>query len=178
MSYLAPGSFPPGTSPELVAAFDYDGGQGGWSQGTHCCWVEVDVRTGEVHLLRYLVVEDCGTMINPAIVEGQVRGGVAQGIGGVLYEHAAYDDQGAFLATTLHEYLVPTASEIPTIDIDHLETPSMDPVNFRGVGEGGALCAPATVANAVADALAPFGSRITEQPLTPTAILKLMGVIT
>jgi carbon-monoxide dehydrogenase large subunit len=90
MSYMAPGHLPPDT-PALEGSYDFDGDEGGWSQATHACWVDVDAETGQVKIERYLVVEDCGTMINPAIVEGQVRGGVAQGIGGVLYEHAAYD---------------------------------------------------------------------------------------
>lgn len=175
MAYMAPGSFPPGTSSELVVNYDYDGGAGGWSQGTHCCWVEVDIRTGQVWVQRYLVVEDCGTLINPAIVEGQIRGGVAQGIGGALFEHAAYDDNGQFLSGNFHEYLVPTACEIPRIQIEHMQTASEDPVNFRGVGEGGALCTPAAVVNAIADALAPFNVRLTEQLLTPTRMLELLA---
>jgi len=177
MAYMMPGLVPTGVSPELAATFDFTGGEGGWSQATHCCWVEVDPETGEVQIRRYLVVEDCGALINPAIVEGQIRGGVAQGIGGVLFEHAAYDDQGAFLAPTFHEYLLPTSCEIPTIEIEHLATASDSPVNFRGVGEGGALGAPVTVTNAVADALAPFNVRLTEQPLTPTHLLRLLGKI-
>ena len=113
-------------------------------------------------------------MINPAVVEGQVRGGTAQGIGGVLYEHAVYDDNAQFLTATFMDYLVPTAAEIPPIEIDHLETPPISPVNFRGVGEGGAICAPPAIINAVSDAL---GVKITRQPLTPTRILELIGAI-
>ncbi|HEV2653953.1 MAG TPA: molybdopterin cofactor-binding domain-containing protein, partial [Ktedonobacteraceae bacterium] len=137
--YLAPGHLPPGSPSELVGTYAYDGGEGGWSQATHCCWVEVDPQTGKVDITRYLVVEDCGTMINPAVVEGQVRGGTAQGIGGVLYEHAVYDENAQFLTSTFMDYLVPTAMEIPSIEIEHLETPPISPVNFRGVGEGGAI---------------------------------------
>ena len=172
--YLAPAHLPPGAPTELMGTFAYDGGEGGWSQATHCCWVEIDPQTGKVDITRYLVVEDCGTMINPAVVEGQVRGGVAQGIGGVLYEHAIYDEDGQFLTATFMDYLVPTAAEIPPIEIDHLETPPISPVNFRGVGEGGAICAPPAIINAISDAL---GVKITEQPLTPTRILELMGVL-
>jgi carbon-monoxide dehydrogenase large subunit len=113
-------------------------------------------------------------MINPAVVEGQVRGGTAQGIGGVLYEHAIYDENAQFLTATFMDYLVPTAMEVPPIEIVHLETPPISPVNFRGVGEGGAICAPPAITNAIADAL---GVTITQQPLTPTRILELMGVI-
>ena len=172
--YLAPGHLPPGSPSELVGTYAYDGGEGGWSQATHCCWVEVDPQTGKLDITRYLVVEDCGTMINPAVVEGQVRGGTAQGIGGVLYEHAVYDDNAQFLTSTFMDYLVPTATEIPPIEIDHLETPPISPVNFRGVGEGGAICAPPAIINAVSDAL---DVKITQQPLTPTRILELLGAI-
>ena len=174
MVYIAPGHLPPGSPSELVGTFAYDGGEGGWAQATHCCWVEIDPQTGKVDITRYLVVEDCGTMINPAVVEGQVRGGTAQGIGGVLYEHAIYDENGQFLTSTFMDYLVPTAMEIPPIEIEHLETPPISPVNFRGVGEGGAICAPPALTNAISDAL---GVKITQQPLTPTRILELMGAI-
>ena len=172
--YLAPANLPPGSPTELVGTYAYDGGEGGWSQATHCCWVEIDPTSGKVDITRYLAVEDCGTMINPAVVEGQVRGGIAQGIGGVLYEHAIYDENGQFLTSTFMDYLVPTAMEIPPIEIDHLETPAISPVNFRGVGEGGAICAPPALINAISDAL---GVKITQQPLTPTRILELMGAI-
>src|SRR5258707_7905201 len=172
--YLAPSHRPPRSPSELVGTYAYDVGEGGRSQVTPCCWVEVDPQTGKVDITRYLVVEDCGTMINPAVVEGQVRGGTAQGIGGVLYEHAVYDDNAQFLTSTFMDYLVPTATEIPPIEIDHLETPPISPVNFRGVGEGGAICAPPAIINAVSDAL---DVKITQQPLTPTRILELIGAI-
>ena len=95
-------------------------------------------------------------MINPAVVEGQIRGGVAQGIGGVLYEHSAYGDDGQFLAGTFMDYLVPTAMEIPVIEIEHLESPPTHEVNYRGVGEGGAIGAPPPLSNAIEDALTPL----------------------
>ena len=107
---------------------------GGWTQATHCCWVEVDVNTGMVSIPRHLVVEDCGTMINPTIVEGQVSGGVAQGLSTVLYERFVYDDDGQPRAITLLDYLLPTAAEIPDIEIEHLESPPQGPINFRGAG--------------------------------------------
>ncbi len=177
MSYMAPNHLPGGAPAETEVDYDFDGDEGGWAQATHACWVTVDRDTGQVKIDRYLVVEDCGTMINPAIVEGQVRGGVAQGIGGVLYEHAAYDEDGQFLAGTFMDYLLPTTTEVPTIEIDHLETPPISPVNFRGVGEGGALVAPAALTNAIEDALAPLGVKITEQWLPPSRILQLTGAI-
>ena len=144
----------------------------------HSCFVEVDVETGLVKILRYVVVEDCGDVINPAIVDGQIRGGIAQGIAGVLYEHAAYDDDGNFRAATFMDYLLPTATEIPAIEIHHVDqTVVTQEVNSRGVGEGGAIGAPAALTNAIEDALLPFGAKITEQYLPPSRILELAGVI-
>jgi len=163
---------------ELEVTRDYDGGQGGWSGGTHSAIVEVDVETGLVTIERYVVVEDCGALINPAIVEGQVRGGVAQGIGAVLLERSAYDENAQFLAGTFMDYLLPTTMEIPRIEIHHLETVPLDPdVNFRGVGEGGMIISPPTLCNAIEDALVPFGVVITEQHLPPARILELIGSV-
>jgi len=166
------------TPEPLEAQQAFDGGEGGWSGGTHCAIVDVDIETGHVAIERYIVVEDCGALINPAIVEGQVRGGVAQGIGAVLLERSAYDENAQFLAGTFMDYLLPTATEIPRIEIHHLETVPLDPhVNFRGVGEGGMIASPPTLCNAIEDALAPFGVTITEQHLPPARILELMGAI-
>ncbi|RDH74472.1 xanthine dehydrogenase family protein molybdopterin-binding subunit [Mycolicibacterium moriokaense] len=156
---------------------EFDGGEGGWAQSTHVCWVEVDLETGQVKITRYAVVEDCGEMINPAIVEGQIRGGVAQGVGAVFYEKTTYTADGQPRAGTFLDYLIPTAMEIPDIEIHHIETPSDIPYNYRGVGEGGMIGAPAAITNAVEDALADLGVRITEQHLPPTRILELAGVI-
>jgi carbon-monoxide dehydrogenase large subunit len=163
-------------------AFDikqaYSGhGDGGWSCATHVCEVDVDLETGKVKIPRYVVVEDCGPIINPAIVDGQVRGGVAQGVGAVLYENSAYDDHGNIQATTYMDYLVPTAMEIPAIEVHHLETLSPGENDFRGVGEGGMIGAPAAITNAIEDALAKFGAKVTDQYLPPTKILELAGVI-
>ena len=130
-----------------------------WVNATHVCTCEVDVATGEVRILRYIVSEDCGPMINPNVVEGQIAGGTVQGIGGVLYEHLAYDDDGNPITTTFMDYLLPTATEVPVIEYGHVETPSPGPGGYKGVGEGGAIGAPPAVVNAVADALAPFGVR-------------------
>ena len=138
--------------------------------------VEVDVETGHVTIERWVVVEDCGTLINPAVVEGQLRGGVAQGIGAVLLERSAYDDEAQYLSGTFMDYLLPTATEIPRIEIHHLETVPLDPdVNFRGVGEGGMIVSPPTLVNAIEDALAPFDVTITEQHLPPLRIMELLG---
>ena len=176
-SYLAPFTLADAVGDGLDATFDFETPVGGWTQSTHVCVVDVDIATGIVTIPRYLVVEDCGRMINPAVVEGQIRGGVAQGIGSVLYEHAAYDADANFLASTFMDYLVPTSLDIPHIDIEHLEYEPQGEVAYRGVGEGGAIGAPAALCNAVEDALAPFGVRITEQYLPPSRILELIATI-
>lgn len=174
---LSPRTLPPGTDTHLEAAEMFEHERGGWSQGTHCCWVEVDAQTGKVKIDRYLVVEDCGTLINPAIVDGQIRGGVAQGIGAVLLESCVYSEEGQCLTSTMADYLLPTATDIPTIEIEHFQSPPTDTVNFRGVGEGGAIAAPAALTSAIEDALEPFAVKVTEQYLPPSRILELMGVI-
>jgi carbon-monoxide dehydrogenase large subunit len=156
---------------------EYDGGEGGWAQATHVCWVEVDLHTGRVHIDRYVAVEDCGALINPTVVDGQISGGVVQGIGAVLYERAMYDEQAQFQSGTFMDYLLPTAMEVPEIEIHHVETPTDIEINYRGVGEGGMIVAPAALTNAIEDALAHLGVRITEQHLPPTRILELAGVI-
>ena len=161
----------------LRGDFAFDGGEGGWAQATHVCWVEVDLTTGRVHIDRYVAVEDCGELINPNVVDGQVSGGVVQGIGAVLYERSVYDDQANFQAGTFMDYLLPTAAEVPEIEIHHVETPSDLEINYRGVGEGGMIVAPAALTNAIEDALAHLGVRITEQHLPPARILELAGVI-
>jgi carbon-monoxide dehydrogenase large subunit len=165
-----------GVDAELVVDASYDGGEAGWSGGTHCAIVEVDVETGLVSVERYLVAEDCGALINPAIVDGQIRGGVAQGIGAVLLERSAYDEDANFQSSTFMDYLMPTACDVPRIEIEHLETVPLDAhVNFRGVGEGGMIVAPPTVVSAIEDALSPFGVRIYEQHLPPARILELIA---
>ena len=162
------------TAFEVEAA--YDGGEGGWSGGSHCAIVEVDAETGIVTVERYVAAEDCGALINPAVVEGQIRGGIAQGIGAVLLERSAYDADGNYQSATFMDYLLPTACDVPRIEISHLETVPLDAdVNFRGVGEGGMIVAPPTVVNAIEDALAPFGVRIYEQHLPPARILELIA---
>jgi carbon-monoxide dehydrogenase large subunit len=173
-----PERLPADAERDLTVTHNFDGGNSGWSGGTHCCIVEVDTDTGLVEFERYLVVEDCGVAVNPAIVEGQVRGGVAQGIGAVLLEHAAYDDEGQLQASTFMDYLLPTTHLVPNFEIHHVDSIPTDPdVNFRGVGEGGMIIAPAAITNAIEDALAPFGVRISEQHLPPSRILELIGTV-
>lgn len=161
----------------INTAGTWDGGEGGWAQATHVCWVEVDPHTGRVRVPRYLVVEDCGELINPMVVDGQIAGGVVQGIGAVLYEKTVYDAAAQLQTGTFMDYLLPTAAEVPEIEIHHLETPSTIEANYRGVGEGGMIAAPAAITNAIEDALAHLGVRVTEQHLPPTRILELIGAI-
>jgi carbon-monoxide dehydrogenase large subunit len=147
-----------------------------WSNACHMCICEVEPATGAVTILRYVVSEDCGVMINPSVVEGQIAGGVVQGIGGALYEHMKYDDEGNPLATTFVDYLLPTAAEVPLIEYGHVETPSpTNPGGHKGMGEGGAIASPPAVINAVADALAPLGVTVRRQPLSPGEIVALLG---
>jgi carbon-monoxide dehydrogenase large subunit len=153
------------------------GGAGWWTGAVHGCVVEVDLDTGLVRVLRYGVVEDCGRPINPAVVDGQIAGGVAQGIGAVLLEHSAYDRDGQFLAGTFLDYLLPTAVDVPRLDIDHLVGGTDNPINIRGVGEGGLIAAPAALSNAIEDALSPLGVKVTDQYLPPARILELAGRI-
>src|SRR5580704_18443924 len=172
----ASGQFGTGVDATLEVETAFDGGEGGWSGGTHCAIVEVDTQTGIVKVERYVAVEDCGALINPAVVEGQIRGGVAQGIGAVLLERSAYGEDGSFQSATFMDYLMPTTCDIPRIEIEHLQTVPLDAdVNFRGVGEGGMIVAPPTLVNAIEDALSPFGVRIYEQHLPPARILELIA---
>jgi carbon-monoxide dehydrogenase large subunit len=160
-----------GFDPALTATRSYDPEET-FSNGTVVAIAEVDVETGYIDLQRIVAIEDCGVMLNPMIVEGQVAGAVAQGIGGALYEDLVYDAGGQFLAGSLMDYLYPSTMEVPPMDIGHIETPS--PVTeggIKGMGEAGAIAAPAAVVNAVADALRPFGVRIDRTPLTPSYIL-------
>jgi len=166
---------PQGMEPGLEATRFYDPYYGTTSTATHAAVVEVDHETGAVRVLRYVVTEDCGRIINPLIVEGQVHGGVAQGIGAALLEEVVYDEAGQLLTGTLMDYLIPAASELPTIETHHLETPSPTTLGgFRGMGEGGTIGAPAAIANAVADALAPLGIEVGELPITPERLLRLL----
>ena len=171
-----PDRIPEGTDADLSVTNTYDGGRSGWSGGTHACIVEVDVETGLVEIERYVVVEDCGLAVNPAIVDGQIRGGVAQGIGAVLLEHAAYGEDGQYLAASFMDYLMPTSTVVPPIEIHHLDPVLTDPdVNFRGVGEGGMIVSPATVVSAIEDALSAFDVKVREQHLPPCRIVELVG---
>jgi CO/xanthine dehydrogenase Mo-binding subunit len=142
--------------------------------GAHVAVVEVDRETGQVTIVDYAVASDAGPLINPRIVEGQLHGGVAQGVGGALYEELAYD-RGQPLTQSLLEYVMPSAAQIPTMRIDHLATPSpLNPLGVKGVGEAGTVAPSAAIAAAVEDALRPFEARITATPLRPESLWRLV----
>jgi carbon-monoxide dehydrogenase large subunit len=146
-----------------------------FTNGIQASWLEVDVETGLVKLLEHWVVEDCGRVINPMLVDEQVRGGVVQGIGGALYEHCIYDDTGQLLTTTMADYMVPMAAEMPDIHVDHVETPTKESLlGAKGAGEAGTAGAPAAVMNAINDALSPFKAKVFAQPFTPDRILRAL----
>ena len=166
-----------GMEPSLDATVHFTNPQA-WTftNGAHLAMVEVDVETGGVRILRYAAVDDCGRVVNPALLAGQITGGVAQGVGGALLEHCVYDDAGQLLTTTLMDYAVPRADDLPSFDVDYLETPAPAlPGGFKGAGEAGTAGAPAAILNAVNDALAPLGVLITEQPVTSERVLRALG---
>jgi aerobic carbon-monoxide dehydrogenase large subunit len=172
LAYYQIKQLPSGLDPGLDVTAYYDPQWGTSANGAHLAVVEVDAETGHVTLLRYVAVEDCGTQINPLIVEGQTHGGIAQGIGSALYEELIYDTAGQLLTGSLMDYLLPGVREMPRLEISHLVTPSTITLGgLKGTGEGGTLGATAAVPNAVADALRPLGVRLTEIPLTPERIV-------
>ena len=163
-----------GMDPGLTATATYDPA-GTFSNACHAAMVEVDPETGGVRVDRFVVVEDAGRLINPMIVDGQIHGGVTQGIAGALYEEIRYDDDGNILTTSLMDFLPPTLAEIPDIEIEHLETISDATITgAKGLGEGGTIGAPAAIINAVEDALRPLGVEITEVPATPSRLRRLL----
>ncbi|TMJ74697.1 MAG: xanthine dehydrogenase family protein molybdopterin-binding subunit [Alphaproteobacteria bacterium] len=149
-----------------------------FTNGIHGAYVELDVDTGFVRLLKHWVVEDCGRVINPQLADEQVRGGCVQGLGGALYEHCIYDEAGQLQNGTMADYLTPMAAEMPDIDVAHVQTPtSVSELGAKGVGESGTGAAPAVVMNAINDALLPFRARVTTQPITPEVVLTALGKI-
>jgi len=165
----------PGEEPGLEARGFFAPERATWASGQHAAILEVLPTTGEVRFLRYVVVHDCGVVINPTIVEGQIHGGVAQGIGGALYERLHFDESGQLINASFMDFLMPTAVEIPEIEIAHIETPSpLNPLGVKGVGEAGTIPVAPLVAEAIEDALAPFGIRIREMPLSPGRIRELI----
>jgi aerobic carbon-monoxide dehydrogenase large subunit len=174
--YSEMGRLPPEARQDLAAAKTYDPVFGTTTCATHIATIEIDPQTYEIRIDRFVVAEDCGRLINPMIVDGQVHGGVAQGIGAALYEEVVHDDEGQIHTASLVDYLVPSACEIPPMDVVHLETQSLTTLGgFRGMGEGGTIGAPAAVANAIADALSPLGIEINELPMTPARLFRLIS---
>jgi CO/xanthine dehydrogenase Mo-binding subunit len=168
------GAVEPGTEPGLEATAYFGPKYGATAFGTHAMIVEVDPETMMVEIKRYIVVEDCGTVLNPLIVEGQLHGGVALGIGNSFYEKLVFDDNGQLLNASFADYLIPTAAEIPTIEIAHQVTPSpLNPLGSKGVGEAGAIPVPALFAQAVENALGVDGLEILESPLSPQRLFEL-----
>ncbi|MGI3229618.1 xanthine dehydrogenase family protein molybdopterin-binding subunit [Streptomyces sp. GTA36] len=172
-AHLLPKDIEPGLS--ATATFDVFN-DGTFSNATHACVVELHAGTGQVEILRYVCVEDCGVAINPQVVEGQCRGGIAQGIAGALFEQVTYDAQGEPSATGFMDYKVPTAHEIPDVLIHHLETPcTFTETGAKGAGEGGTIGAPAAVLNAVNDALRPTGVELDHTPITPETVYRALN---
>jgi carbon-monoxide dehydrogenase large subunit len=168
-----PDHLPVGMEPllETIGTYEPTDSGGVFAYGTHAVVVAVDANSGVVELLDYVVSEDCGTMINPMVVDGQVQGGIAQGIGTALYEEIPYDEQGQPLATTFADYMVPCALEIPAVRIVHMVTPALTTeYGVKGLGEGGAIAPPAAIANAIADAFRDIGASFNETPLTPRRV--------
>jgi carbon-monoxide dehydrogenase large subunit len=174
ITYFRPDTLPPGFQAELVATRHYvpRAYPFAFTNGIQASWLEVDIETGFVKLLRHWVVEDCGTILNPMLVDEQIRGGVVQGIGAALFEHCIYDENGQLTNGNMADYLVPMAAEMPDIDVGHIVTPTAESeLGAKGAGEAGTAGAAACLANAVNDALSPFSVRISEIPLTPKLIL-------
>jgi carbon-monoxide dehydrogenase large subunit len=168
-------TLPPGVQPGLQATHYFSPSQAAYASGAHAITVAVDVRTGDVKILNYAVAHDCGRLINPLIVDGQVQGGVAHGVGNCFYEELIYDDNGQLLNASFMDYLLPTAKEVPTAKIAHVEVVCpLNPLGVKGVGEGGTIPSAAAFAAAVEDALRPFGVTVTEVPLSPEKVRKLL----
>ena len=149
-----------------------------FTNGVQACWLEVDVDTGMVKLLKHWCVEDCGRIINPLLVDEQVRGGIVQGIGGALYEHCIYSPEGQLLIGSMADYLVPMSAEMPDIEVGHVETPTKESLlGAKGAGEAGTAGAPAAIMNAINDALKPFNAKVFAQPFTPERILAALGKV-
>jgi carbon-monoxide dehydrogenase large subunit len=165
-----------GPSPGLEATSHFTPDQSTYSNGTHIAEVEVDIETGHVIVTRYLLMHDCGTVINPMVVEGQIVGGVIHGVGNAFFERLIYDDQAQPVSTHFGEYLLPLATDSPMVEVLHMETPSpLNPLGLKGAGEGGTIAAIAALLSAVENALEPFGVHIAEAPITPQRIVELLG---
>jgi CO/xanthine dehydrogenase Mo-binding subunit len=169
------GAVEPGAEPGLEATAYFGPKMGATANGAHAMIVEVDPETFNLKILKYVVVHDCGKLINPMIVEGQVHGGVAQGIGNAFYEQLVYDENGQLLNASFMDYLLPTATDVPRMDLGHEETPSpLNPLGIKGAGEAGAIPVGPLFAQALEDALQMRGLEILEMPLSPHKLWELV----
>jgi aerobic carbon-monoxide dehydrogenase large subunit len=178
IGYFRGDTLPPDFQPELMATRHYMPREYpfAFTNGAQASLVEVDPDTGFVTLLRHWVVEDCGTILNPMLVDEQIRGGVVQGLGAALFEECVYDEHAQLQTGTMADYLVPMADGMPDIEVAHIETPTAtSTLGAKGAGEAGTAGAPAAVMNAINDALMPLGARVTQQPFTPERILRALG---
>jgi carbon-monoxide dehydrogenase large subunit len=170
-AYLAPTEMPPGMEPGLEVTHAFEPPALTFSSGTHVCEVEIDRETGRLTMARYTIAEDCGRLLNPRVVEGQLHGATAQGIAGALFEEIVYGADGQNQSATLLDYAIPTAAQLPPVEVEHLERPDHGtPLGMKGMAEGGVMGASAAIANAVADALAPLGAAAGRQPFSPRRI--------
>jgi carbon-monoxide dehydrogenase large subunit len=178
VAYFRPDTLPKDFQAELIATRHYAPKHYpfAFTNGVQGSWLEIDIETGFIRLLRHWCVEDCGTIINPQLVDEQIRGGVVQGLGAALFEHCRYDGRGQMLNANMADYLVPMAAEMPDIEVGHVVSPTAESeIGAKGAGEAGTAGAAAAVANAVNDALSPFNVTITEIPLTPEVILRALA---
>jgi carbon-monoxide dehydrogenase large subunit len=179
--YFRPDTLPPGFQSELMATRHYvpRAWPFAFTNGIQAAYLEVDTDTGFVTLLKHWCVEDCGTVINPQLVDEQIRGGVVQGIGAALFEHCLYDERGQLLNGNMADYLVPMAFEMPDIECGHCVSPTADSeLGAKGAGEAGTAGAPGSVMNAINDALRPLGAKpLTDMPFTPGKILRTLGKV-
>lgn len=166
------GDLPPGMTPGLDETDYVEFPAVTWAYAAHAAIVSVDPGTGAVEIKKYVIVHDCGRVLNEKLVDGQIHGGIAAGIGGAMLEHLVYDEDGQLVTTTFMDYLLPVLDDIPLLEVVHMETPSpLNSLGVKGAGEGGAVAPPATLASAVENALEPFGVSLTRTPLSPSAIL-------
>jgi aerobic carbon-monoxide dehydrogenase large subunit len=169
-------NLPDGVEPSLDSDATFDPVNFSFPHGTHLCAVDVDTETGQVAIRSYVAVDDVGTVVNPVIVEGQLHGGIAQGIAQALYEEAAYDADGNLLTTTLADYLIPSAADLPTFVLDRTQTPATsNPLGVKGVGEAGTIASTPAVVNAVIDALRPLGVTDVQMPCTAQRVWRAIN---
>jgi carbon-monoxide dehydrogenase large subunit len=168
-------SMPEGMEPGLAATHFFEPKNFTFPFGTHIAVVELDSETGEIHFKRYVAVDDCGKVINPMLVDGQVHGGIVQSLGQALYEEVVYDDQGQLVSGTFMDYALPKASMVPWLELDRTETPTdVNPMGVKGVGEAGTIGATPAIVAAIVDALAPYGVRHLDMPIKPEIIWQII----